>query len=440
MNFLKKTFKAIAVRKINPWLILLAFMLPGPLSAQAMDYIVAIAEDDVIVASELKNQVGLITQRLAAGQVPLPPEDVLRRQVLEKLILESLQRQLGAQAGIQVTPEMLNAAVADIARQNGMSPIEFRTQLKQEGMSVSAFEDSIRDEIIINQLRGREVGGRVKVSDRELDHFLDTGGAQALDAARYHLGHILVAVPEGASPGVVGQARNKAKDLFERLKADADFAQLAMTESNSGEALQGGDLGWRDISQVPSIFTDVVDKLAVGEISEPIRSPSGFHIVKLLDRKGGDQRHTTTKTQARHILVKTNELIDDQTASQRLQQLVERIRQGEDFAELARKYSDDKGSALKGGELGWVEPGALVPEFERTMNDLTPGAISEPVQTQFGWHVIQVLERKHQDDSAEYKKERIREMLRQRKIEEETELWLRRLRDQSYVKIYEDRI
>ncbi|MDT8406351.1 MAG: LPS assembly protein LptD [Methylococcales bacterium] len=453
MNFLRKTLLVTGVRKTSPsgsrrrvlsagfvWLGVALLLATSVAAAQALDYIVAIAEDDVILASELKGQAELIAQRMAAAQMPLPPQPILRRQVLEKLILEALQRQLAAQAGIKATPDMLNAAVADIARQNGMDAQQFRTQLASQGMSVKAFEESIADEMIINQLRGREVGGRVKVSDRELEHFLETGGAQALDSARYHLAHILIAVPEGAAPEVVGKASKQADELVAQLQAGADFTQLAMAQSASGEALQGGDLGWRDISQVPSLFVDVVDQLAQGEVSTPIRSPSGFHIVKMVARKGGEQRHVTTKTRARHILIKTNELIDDQTARQRLLQLSERVRQGENFAELARKYSEDKGSALKGGELGWVEPGALVPEFEKTMNALALGELSAPVQTQFGWHLIEVLERKSQDDSDDFKKERLREMLRQRKIEEETELWLRRLRDQSYVKIFEDRL
>ncbi|WP_341326469.1 peptidylprolyl isomerase [Methylotuvimicrobium sp. KM2] len=411
-----------------------------PVFSQTLDRIVAIVEDDVILDGELQAEVDVIAQRIKASNAVVPPSYILRKQVLEKLIIEKLQRQLAERSGIALNDEMLASAAADIARRNNMTPAEFRVELEKQSISYRSFLENLRNEVIINQLRGREIGSRVNVSDREVEHFLETESKLGGEATQYHLGHILVAIPEGASSTVIQKAKQKALEIIQDLRGGRDFVQVAMSQSDSSEALTGGDLGWRSINQVPTLFVDEVGDLKQGDVSDPIRSPSGFHVIKMLELRGGDQQHIVTKTHVRHILIKTNELIDDDEAKKRLNNLKRRIADGDSFDALARAHSDDKGSALNGGSLDWVAPGALVPEFEKAMNALAIDEISKPVQTQFGWHLIQVLGRKQQDDSEDYKKEQVREAIRKRKIEEETELWLRRLRDEAYVEIFHDRL
>jgi peptidyl-prolyl cis-trans isomerase SurA len=295
---------------------------------------------------------------------------------------------------------------------------------------------------VVNQLRSREIGGRIKVTDNEINHYIETHG-NLNDNDSYHLGHILVSVPETASAKVIQKAKEQALMIVAKLRKGQDFRELAMSMSDDEQALKGGDLGWRRTGEIPTLFADIVTKMHQGEIAEPIRSPSGFHIIKLLEAKGSlkmDEIHTTTKTKARHILIKTNELINDDEAKKRLLALKQRLKDGDDFALLARGNSDDKASALKGGDLGWVAPGALVPPFEDAMNRLAINQVSDPIQTQFGWHIIQVLERQKQDNSSEFRKSKVADEIRRRKIEEETELWLRRLRDEAYVEINSDRL
>ncbi|MCX7097321.1 MAG: peptidylprolyl isomerase [Methylococcales bacterium] len=422
---------------------LIALFLTGLLSAtplvqaEVLGKIAAVVEDDVILEQELEKETAAIAQRIQASKTPMPPEYVLRKQVLEKMILDKLQRQLAEKAGINVTEDMLNNSAADIAQRNNMSLQQFREELTRQGMSYKGFLDNMRNEIIINQLRSREIGGRIKVTEREVDHFLETQEQLGEEAIQYHLGHILIAVKEAASAGEIQKAHSKANELVKQLRAGQDFGKAAMSYSEDDNALKGGDLGWRTINDIPTLFTDKASKMVAGEVSEPIRSPSGFHIIKMLEIKGLDNNHIVTKSKVRHILIKTNELVDDEEAKKRLLALKARIADGDDFATLARAHSDDKGSAIKGGTLDWVMPGDLVKPFEEAMGKLEINDISEPVQTQFGWHMIQVLDREKKDDSQEHKRNRVRDAIRKRKIEEETELWMRRLRDEAYVEIYE---
>ncbi|MGR8997704.1 MAG: peptidylprolyl isomerase [Gammaproteobacteria bacterium] len=404
-------------------------------NAEVLDKIVAVVENEVILEKELNKEVSAIAQRIQASQTQMPPESILRKQVLEKMIVDNLQRQLAEKAGITVTEEMLNSSAADIAQRNNMNLQQFRVELERQGMSYKSFLDNMRNEIIINQLRSREIGGRIKVTDREVEHYMETQEKIGEEAVQYHLGHILIAVKEAASATEIQKARSKADDLVQKLRSGQDFTQTAMSDSDDDLALKGGDLGWRTASDVPTLFVDRVGKMSPGEVADPIRSPSGFHIIKMLEVKGLDN-HIITNTNVRHILIKTNELINDEEAQKRLLALKARIADGDDFAALARAHSDDKGSALKGGALGWVGPGDLVKPFEEAMGNLKINEISEPVQTQFGWHLIQVLGRKDKDNSAEQKKNRVRDAIRKRKIEEETELWIRRLRDEAYVEIH----
>jgi len=423
----------------NTGFILILFLLSFTVKAELLDRIIAIVEEDIILDRELTIEANSIVKKLEANNVMIPPSFILRKQVLERIIIDRLQRQLAERSGIRVSDEMLRNSVTDIARRNNMSVDQFRLELEAQGMSFQSFEESIRNEIIINQLRAREVGSRIKVTDREVSHFLETQGDVGKETVLYHLGHILVSTPEAASSSIIQTAKQKASKIIDDLRAGADFKQTAIAESDGGNALKGGDLGWRTVGEIPTLFVDSLSKLNQGAIAPLIRSPSGFHIIKLIGLKGLD-RHIVTKTRARHILVKTNELIDDAEAKKRLLLLKERIADGDDFATLARSNSDDKGSAINGGDLNWVGPGALVPPFEASMNKLAINEISEPVQTQFGWHLIQVLEREDRDNSSEHKKNQIKEEIRKRKIEEETELWLRRLRDEAFVEINLDRL
>ena len=403
-------------------------------TAEVLGKIAAVVEDDVILEQELNQEVSTIEQRIQASKTQMPPESVLRKQVLEKMIIDRLQRQLAEKAGITVTEEMLNNSAADIAQRNNMTLEQFRAELEHQGMTYKGFLDNMRNEIIINQLRSREIGGRIKVTDREIDHYLETQGKVGEEAAQYHLGHILIAVKEAASATEIQKAQSKADNLVKKLRAGQDFSQAAMSESEDDNALKGGDLGWRTVNDIPTLFADKVSQMRTGEVADAIRSPSGFHIIKMLEIKGFDN-HIITKTKVRHILIKTNELVDDEEAKKRLLALKVRIADGDDFASLARAHSDDKGSALKGGSLDWISPGDLVKPFEETMTKLDINQISEPIQTQFGWHLIQVLDRENKDDSLEHKKNLVRDAIRKRKIEEETELWMRRLRDEAYVEI-----
>lgn len=405
-----------------------------PVTAEVLGKIAAVVEDDVILEQELNQEVSTIEQRIQASKTQMPPESILRKQVLEKMIIDRLQRQLAEKAGITVTEEMLNNSAADIAQRNNMTLEQFRAELEHQGMTYKGFLDNMRNEIIINQLRSREIGGRIKVTDREVDHYLETQGKVGEEATQYHLGHILIAVKEAASASEIQKAQSKADNLVKKLRAGQDFSQAAMSESEDDNALKGGDLGWRTVNDIPTLFADKVSQMRAGEVADAVRSPSGFHIIKMLEIKGLDN-HIITKTKVRHILIKTNELVDDEEAKKRLLALKVRIADGDDFASLARAHSDDKGSALKGGSLDWVTPGDLVKPFEEAMTKLDINQISEPIQTQFGWHLIQVLDRENKDDSLEHKKNLVRDAIRKRKIEEETELWMRRLRDEAYVEI-----
>lgn len=400
------------------------------------DRIVAVVEDGVILESELQQKVADISHKLEQGGTSAPPEDVMRRQVLDRLIVDKLQLQAAERAGIKVDDETLRLAVQQIASRNGMSLEQFRHALEAEGLSYADFTGQIRDEISISRLRSSQVTSRVKVSDREIDSYLAGGGVVGAGAegAEFHLGHILIATPPRASSGQLQSAFEKASRITVELQKGRDFKQTAVSYSNDSLALSGGDLGWRKAQDLPGQLAELVLQMREGEIKGPLRSPSGFHIIKLFGVKGSGE-HVSTKTRVRHILLKTSEVLSDEDAKQRLLALKQRLENGEDFAALARAHSDDKGSAIKGGDLGFVEPGALVPPFEEAMNKLAVNQLSEPVQSQFGWHLIQVLERQQHTDTSEFRRAQAREAVLRRKVEEETELWLRQMRDEAYVEM-----
>ncbi|HSH30132.1 MAG TPA: peptidylprolyl isomerase, partial [Thiohalobacter sp.] len=304
--------------------------------------------------------------------------------------------------------------------------------LEREGMDYAAFREELRSQIMINRLRQQTVINRIDISDQEVDNLLASRSAWSDQTRDYHLSHILIATPEAASPEQIQAAERKAAGVLEKLRGGDDFSETAVAVSESETALEGGDLGWRKAAQLPSLFADVVRDMQPGEISDLIRSPSGFHIIKLIDVRG-DERHVITQSRVRHILLQPDEMSREADIRLRIGQLRDRLETGADFAELARSHSTDKVSASNGGDLGWVNPGDMVPEFEQAMNQLAPGEISQPVQSRFGWHLIQVLERREHDSTEDYRRARARDMIRQRKTDEEMELWLRRLRDESYI-------
>ena len=404
------------------------------LAAEYLDGIAAVVEDDIILESELASEVSAIAGRLKSNNVQLPPEEVLYKQVLERLIIDKLQNQLAQKAGLKVTDEMVNESIVNIAQQNGLDMESFKREISNQGMDYGAFKENVRKEIVINQLRSHEIGSRVKVSEQEIDHYLETEISTQDQNVKYLLGHILISVPEGASPEMIQAEQEEARSVTEQLRLGDDFKQMAVSVSDGANALQGGELGWRTLNQLPTLFVDVVKSMSKGDVADPIRSPGGFHILKLMDSTGVES-HIITETQARHILVKTNALINDAEARKRLEAIAGRIADGDDFATLAKANSDDTGSAINGGDLGWVTPGMLVPPFEKAMSELEINEISQPVQTQFGWHLIQVLDQRTKDNREQQKKNQARDEIRKRKIEEETELWLRRLRDEAYVDI-----
>jgi peptidyl-prolyl cis-trans isomerase SurA len=426
--------------KIRPitllWLVALLVVAWPQIHAEVseLDSIVAVVNDDVILRSELEEQIGALLAQLGPADGQLPPRNVVEEQVLERLISDRLQLEAATQAGITVDDQTVARAVANIAKNNHLTLAELRDVMEADGISFSHFRDQIRQEILLARLRNQEVLSRIVVTDREVDSFLATEAAAATGRSAYHLYHILVSLPEGATPEEIQEARENAEQLVARVRAGEDFQHIALTRSDGRQALKGGDLGWRKASELPTIFTDVVVGMQRGDVSDPIRSASGFHIVLLDDFEGSD-RQIVKQTRARHILIATSEITSDTEAQSRLQQLKARIDAGDDFADLARSHSDDKGSAIKGGDLGWVSSGDLVPRFEEKMNELSIGETSEPFRTEFGWHIVQVLERRDYDNTDDVLRSRAREAIRDRKAVEATELWLRRLRDEAYVEI-----
>jgi len=401
---------------------------------QPLDAIVAVVNDDVIVQSELDSQIDLLIPELQSRGAAIPNPAVLKEQVLDQLILERLQIQRAQALGIEVDEATLNEALTNIAARNGMGLMELRETLEANAISFDAFREDTRRQIITSRLQQEEVVKEVRVSEQEVDRFVETERDSLITRSEVRLSHILIAVPDTANAAQVEQARGEAQAIAKRLRQGEDFASLARAKSDGGRAQEGGDLGWFPLAEVPSLAAQPAQTLARGELTDPIRSPSGFHIIMVSDIKG-DAPKPITQTNARHILIRTSEVVSDEDAQRRLEQLRLRIIGGDDFATLARSHSDDTGSALNGGDLGWVSPGDTVPAFEREMDELSPGEISQPFQSPFGWHIVQVNERREQDTADELLRLRAKDALRLRKAEEAKELWLQRLRDEAYLEI-----
>jgi peptidyl-prolyl cis-trans isomerase SurA len=425
------------VNAFRALLILLAGVATAPIGAAGayeLDSIVAVVDDDVIVRSELEQELTRLMAQLDVDEVRLPSQSVLEQQVLERLIAIRLQLQAAEQAGISVDDQTLSKAINNIAANNDLTLGQLREVMEADGISFNSFREQVRQEILLTRLRNQEVVNRISVTEQEIDNFLATELGSPSGRTEFRLSHIRVATPEAATPDEIRRAREKASGLVEQLRAGADFAETAMTYSDGRQALEGGDLGWRKTNELPTLFADLVANMERGEVSDPIESPSGFHIIKLVDYKGSE-KSIVRQTHPRHILITTNEITSDTDAETRLSQLKQRIENGEDFANLARSHSEDQASAIKGGDLGWVSIGNLVPEFEEQMDRLQPGELSEPFRTQFGWHLVQVVGRRDYDNTDAALRQRAQEAIRERKATEATELWLRRLRDEAYVEI-----
>jgi peptidyl-prolyl cis-trans isomerase SurA len=399
-----------------------------------IDRIIAVVDQVVITENELIDRIQTVRSQLEKQGAKIPPADVLQKQILERLINDRLLLQYAAQTGVRVDDTQLDRTVERIAEQNKLSVPDFRAALEQEGISYRKFREDIRNEIIIARLREREVENRVNVTEAEIDNYLTTQSSQGEIQDEFEISHILIRTPEDGSPEELQKLREKAEEVLKRLTEGADFAEVSASMSDAPNALEGGKLGWKTSAQIPELFNEALKPLQPGSLTPILRSPNGFHILKMTGRRGGSSPLVVEQTKLRHILVKLSEIMSDADAQQRMVMIKERLDNGADFAELARQYSEDA-SANSGGDLGWVNPGDTVPQFEQAMNLLAPGEISEPVRSPFGWHIIQVQDRRKQDMTKEAARFKARQEIRARKAEEAYEDWVRELRDRAYVEL-----
>lgn len=403
-------------------------------AAQLVDYVVAVVNEDVILNSQLEEAVDSIKRQIrASGNTP-PTDTELREQMRERLIMQEIQSQRAAQRGIRIGDEELNQALEGIARQNGMNLREFARALRSEGVDFLMVREQVRNELLTNSLRQREIDARVSVTDREIDAFLAKTRKND-QATEYRLEHILIAVPDGSTDDVRAAARAEAEQIRQAVIDGASFSQMAISRSDATTALDGGDLGWRTAGALPTLFADEVDDMSVGSVSPVIETGSGYNLIRLADQRGGQAAQLITETHARHILLQPNAIRDEYETRERAAELLEELKGGRDFAEAAREYSDDSGSANQGGDLGWQGPGSFVPEFEQRLAELEANEISEPFETQFGIHIVQLLERRTRDSAEDIARNQARMAIRQRKIAEEYEDWLRRQRAEAYVEL-----
>ncbi|MBS0394127.1 MAG: peptidylprolyl isomerase [Proteobacteria bacterium] len=399
-----------------------------------LDRIAVVVNDGVVLQSQIDAQVTAVTRRLRDQGTPLPAPSVLRQQITERLVLQEIQLQRAQKLGLRVTDEALNNALREVAQQNHIEFAQLPDALAGEGIVYAEYREQMRREMTLSLLRQRDVYSHIYVSPREIDQFLTKAAADKTSEASYQVAHILLALPEAASPGQLEQVEKHAEDVYQRALKGEDFGQLAVANSQAQSALERGVLGWRKGTELPTFMADVVTKMKPGDISRPVRTPSGFHIIKLLDVKSDNQPLIVAQVHARHILMKPTELQDDETVRGRLQTIRDRIASGaEDFGAIAKAVSEDPGSASEGGDLGWTGTGTFVPEFEQMLGKLKENEISQPFRTQYGWHIVQVLGHRTQDMSADERKRRAYEQIRASKFDEETELWLRRMRDEAFV-------
>lgn len=426
----------------NLYILLAIASASGPAAAQELsesgeflDGIAAVVNEGVVLQSELSRQTQIIAERARQQDVQLPPPSVLRGQVLERLVLEEIQLQRAERIGIQISDQMLNEAIAQVAAENNIPFEQLPALLQQDGVDYAEYRREMRRQLTLDQLRRIEVTGRISVAPREIEQCIADLEDNVVVNSEYNLSHILISVPQSATSDQFDEAQTEAEYVYQQLRQGEDFGEMAVRYSDSQTGLEGGNLGWRKGDQLPTIFSDVVANLEVGEFSEPMRAISGFHIVKVNDYRGVNERSEVEQAKIRHILITPNEVIDDQTARQRLEDAVEQIRQGEDFGELAKLMSDDPGSANDGGDMGWRSPGTFVPEFEEVVRTAEIGTVSEPFQTRFGWHILEVQDRRVYDNTEDLKESSCVQRIRNSKLADEAELWARRLRDEAYVDI-----
>ena len=418
--------------RLRPILTAVALLLVAGVEAAELDRIIAVVDEDIVMQSELDEQAARVRDALRQQHTEMPPTTVLERQVLERLVLEKIQIQVAAQAGIKVSEKDLNKAIADIAKRNKLELPQFEKIIESEGVPFARFREQIGQQILIAKLRHEEVENRTRVTDQEIENFLRNQSNESESELEYRLSHILITIPSGASDTELKAARDKADDALRRIDAGEDFGDIALRVSDGQQALEKGDLGWRKGAEIPSLFADAVSTMKLGENSGIITSPSGYHIVKLVDKRSGE-KIMVEQHKVRHILIKPNALITTQQAKDRLLQLKMRIESGADFAQLARTNSDDRGTALKGGELGWVSKGQMVSEFEEVMMQTPVGTVSEPFRSEFGLHILQVVDVREYAGTEEVKRAGARRAIREQKMQERQQTWLRSLRDEAYV-------
>ena len=402
-----------------------------------IDRVIAIVNDEALTQFDINEQKRIVLSQMKSQNVTPPAPDVLDKQLLERLITERALLQFAKETGIRVDDTQVERTILRIAEDNKLSAEEFRKVVEREGIVYAKYREDIRNEVIIQRLREREVEGRVNVSDAEVDHFLATSDVQSGGDIEYRLAHVLVLVPEQASPEQIEARQRRAEGALRELRAGAEFGQVAASFSDAPDALQGGNLGWRAPARLPTVFADPVRQMKPGDVAGLLRSASGFHIVKLLETRSRNAPTVVEQTHLRHILIKVNETTSNDEAKIKIDRVKERIESGAKFEDQAKVNSEDT-SAAKGGDLGWISPGDTVPDFEQAMNRLKPGEVSTPVRTPFGWHLIQVLERRTQDITAERKRDQARLALRQRKSDEAYQDWVRQTRDKTYVEIKSD--
>jgi len=428
--------KTKLIDRLRPALLGVA-LLSGAVHAavQPLDRVVAIVDNDVVMQSQLDQRVREVQQTIAKRGGGMPPAGALDQQVLERLIVENLQLQIGERSGIRITDEELNQAMGTIAQRNGMSLEQFRAALARDGMSFDDAREQIKREMIISRVRQRRVAERIQVSEQEVKNFLNSDLGKMQMSEEYRLANILIPTPEAANSDDIQKAARKVGDVYQQLKQGADFGQMAIANSASENALEGGEMGWRKAGQLPPDFAKMLSSMPVGEITQPIRIPNGFIILKLEEKRGGSENVLRDEVHVRHILIKPSEIRSEAATEQLAERLYERIKNGEDFGELAKSFSEDPGSALNGGDLNWVDPNSLVPEFREQMANAAQGEVTRPFKTQYGWHVLEVLGRRATDSTEQAREQQAMNVLRNRKYDEELQTWLRQIRDEAYVEI-----
>lgn len=408
---------------------------PLSTSGELLDRIVALVDDGVVLKSELDRQLERVTAQLGERGTSLPPQPVLRQQVLETLIVQRIQLQRAERLGVQISDEQLNMALQQMATRNNIALSELPQALVAEGIDYAVFREEMRKEMILDSLRQRDVMARIAVSDREVERWLEQYETTRGSQMEYDIAQLLIALPQDPSPEQLQAAESRIQQLHARLLEGADFASLAVAESEGQRALEGGRLGWRRASALPDQFANVIRTLSPGEFSEPIRSSSGFHIFSVNAIRGGEDKVVELQSKSRHILLTPNEVHNDDMIRTRLELIRQRILDGTSFGDIAMLESEDQSSAARGGDLGWNPPGTFVPEFEGQLDRLSPGEISPPFRSPFGWHIVQLLEREERDTTEEVRRNRAMQAIRASKSEQEMELWLRRLRDEAWVEI-----